>query len=221
MKLNNKKVSVSVLISVFNRKAKILRAINSVLKQSFKSYEIIIIDDGSTDGVENILFPILKKYNFIKYLRHSNQNTAFSLNSGIQLAEGKYITFLDSDDEYEKEHLELRAKYFLKNPDVDLIHSTCKFIGKEEDLYVPDARNPHKLIHLKKCIIGATFFGLKKVFGFKGFINEYGYDYEFYIRVSQKFNVKKVDLPTYIYHRDSKDSVLTKMKEKISKENNG
>jgi glycosyltransferase involved in cell wall biosynthesis len=220
MKLNNKKVFISVIISVFNRKDKILKAINSVLNQSFKSYEIIIIDDGSTDGVEKILFPFIKKYDFIKYLRHNNRNTVFSLNSGIQLAEGKYITFLDSDDEYEKNHLELRAKYFLKNPNVDLIHTSCKFIGKEKDLYVPDARNPQKLIHLSKCIIGATFFGLKKVFGFKGFKDCYGYDYEFYLRVSNKFNVNKLDLPTYIYHRDSKDSVLTKMKEKISNENN-
>lgn len=216
MKLNDKKALISVIITVFNRKDKILRAINSVLNQSFKYFEIIIVDDGSTDGVEKILFPILKKYDFIKYLRHSNRNTSFSLNSGIRIAEGDYITFLDSDDEYEKDHLDLRILYFHRNPDIDIIHTTCKFIGSKKDMYVPDARNPKKLIHLDKCIIGATFFGKKEAFGFKGFKNCYGYDYEFYNRIKKKIKIKKLDLPTYIYHRDSKDSVLTKMKENIS-----
>lgn len=220
MKLNQSKTFVSVLITAFDRKDKILRAINSVLNQTFKYYEIIIIDDGSTDGVEKIIFPLLKKYKFIKYLRHSNRGTAFSLNSGIQIAEGKYITFLDSDDEYEINHIELRAEYFRKNPDTYLIHTTCKFICEEEDLFIPDARNPKKLIHLSKCVIGATFFGKKNVFVLKGFKNCYGYDYEFYLRAKKYFIVKKLDLPTYIYHRESKDSVLTKMKEKISNENN-
>jgi glycosyltransferase involved in cell wall biosynthesis len=216
MKLNNKKVFVSVIITVFNRKDIILRAINSVLNQTFKHFEIIIVDDGSTDGVEKILFPVLKKYDFIKYIRHSNRNTPFSLNTGIKVAEGDYITFLDSDDEYEKNHLDLRMYYFHRNPDVDLIHTTCKIIGKEKDLYIPDAQNPKKLIHLSKCIIGATFFGKKKAFGFKGFKNCYGYDYEFYLRARKIFNTKKLDYPTYIYHRESKDSVLTKMKKNIS-----
>ncbi|MFA5405033.1 MAG: glycosyltransferase family A protein [Ignavibacteria bacterium] len=221
MKLTDKKVIVSVIITVFNRKDKILRAINSVLNQTFEHFEIIIVDDGSTDRVENILFPLLKKYDNIKYLRHSNRNTAYSLNSGIQIAEGEYITFLDSDDEYEKDHLDLRTFYFHKNPDVDLIHTTCKFIGKKDDLLVPDVRDQKRLIHLNKCIIGATFFGKKKAYGFKGFKNCYGYDYEFYNRIKAKFNVKKLDIPTYIYHRESKDSVLTKMKNKMLLRNNG
>lgn len=217
MKLSNKRILVSVIITVFNRKDKILRAINSVLNQTYKRFEIIIVDDGSMDGIEKIIFPFLKKYDYIKYLRHSNRKTAYSLNSGIKIAEGEYITFLDSDDEYEKEHLNLRTYYFHRNSDVDLIHTTCKFVGKEKDLYVPDARNPKKLIHLKDCIIGATFFGKKKAFGERGFKDCYGYDFEFYNRMKKKINIKKLDMPTYIYYRDSKDSVLTKMKNKIGK----
>lgn len=214
MKLNNSIVSVSVIITAYNRKDKILRAINSVLNQTFKSFEIIIVDDGSSDGTEKILFPLLKKYGFIKYIRHCNRHTALSLNTGIQIASGKYITFLDSDDEYEKKHLEKRIKYFINNPRTKLIHTTCKFIGDKNDLLVPDARNPEKLIHLSKCIIGATFFGTKTAFGYKGFRNCYGCDYDFFIRNKKKFKIKKLDMPTYIYHRDSKDSVLTDMKKK-------
>lgn len=216
MKLSNNKVKVSVILTVFNRKSKIFRALYSALEQTYNSYEIIIVDDGSTDDVEKTLLPIIKKFDFIKYLRHSNRNTAYSLNSGIQISEGKYITFLDSDDEYEKKHIELRINYFEKNPQTDLIHTTCKLIGKEKDMLVPDARNPKKLIHLDKCIIGATFFGYKKIFSKNGFKDCYGYDYEFYNRIKKKYKVKKLDIPTYLYYRNSEDSVLNKLKAKIT-----
>jgi glycosyltransferase involved in cell wall biosynthesis len=211
---------ISIIIPVFNRKNKILRAINSVLNQSFKNRELIIVDDGSTDGLEKIIFPLFKKNIQFKYIKHSNRGTALSLNAGIKLAEGIFITFLDSDDEYEKNHLEHRIKYFTKNKNIDIIHSNCKFVGSEEDMYVPDARNTNKLIHLKNCIIGATFFGKAEIFRtLNGFKNVYSYDSEFYKRAKRKFIIDKIDCPTYIYYRDSKDSVLTKMKNKIKKPN--
>ena len=214
--MNIKTPIVSIILPVYNRKKKINRAIKSVLNQTFKEWELIIVDDGSTDGLESILFPLLKKYPCFKYLRHSNRNTALSLNAGIKISECKFITFIDSDDEYEKEHLKLRLDFFKKNKSVDLVHSNCKFIGSEKDLLVPDARNKNKLIHLNKCIIGATFFGKREVFiELNGFKNVYSYDSEFYKRAIKVFNVRKLDAPTYIYYRNSGDSVLTKMKSKI------
>lgn len=213
-KKNN--ISISVILPVYNRKNKITKAIESVLKQTFKDFELILIDDGSTDSTEKNIFPFLKKYSQVKYLRHSNRGTALSLNAGIKISEGKYITFLDSDDEYKKEHLKIRFDFFEANKKADLIHSNCTLIGNEEDMYVPDARNTKKLIHLNDCIIGATFFGKREVFEeLNGFKNIYSYDFEYYNRVRKKFNVIKLDSPTYIYYRDSKDSVLTSMKKKI------
>jgi len=212
----NKSPEISVILPTFNRRKKILRAIGSVINQSYKNYELIIVDDGSTDNTYRIISPLLNNSSCIKYLFHSNRGTANSLNAGIKLAEGKYITFIDSDDEYEKEHLKLRISYFSKNKRVDLIHSTCRFIGSESDMYVPDARNTKRLIHLKDCIIGATFFGRKEVFtALKGFKNVYSYDSDFHKRASRIFNVQKIDWPTYIYYRNSKDSVLTSLKNKI------
>jgi glycosyltransferase involved in cell wall biosynthesis len=211
--MDKKEIIVSIIIPVFNRKNKIKKVISSIFKQTNKNWELIIIDDGSTDGIEKILFPIFKKYPKFKYIRHSNRNTALSLNAGIKISEGKFITFLDSDDEYKKEHLKLRVDFFNKNKNVDLIHSNCILIGREEDMLVPDALNKKRLIHLSKCIIGATFFGKREVFEkLKGFKDVYSYDYEFYRRAKKHFNVVKLDAPTYIYYRNSKDSVLTKMK---------
>ena len=216
MDTNISKYKVSIILTVYNRKKKLIRAIKSVLKQTYKNYELIIIDDGSTDAVENILFPVIKKHDNIKYLRHSNRKTVLSLNTGLKLAEGKFITFLDSDDEYEPEHIEKRVDFFKKKKNADLIHSPALLKGNENNFYVIDARNKNKLIHLNDCIIGATFFGKKEVFlKLGGFRKIYSYDSDFYRRAKKKFRIEEIKIPTYIYHRDSKDSLLTTMKNKI------
>ncbi len=205
--------SVSVVITVFNRRKKLMRALDSVIAQTYTNYEIIIIDDGSEDKPENLLFPVLKKYAFIKYLRHSNRLPVRSLNTGLRLTSGRFITFLDSDDEYKPDHLNLRINFMQRNKSVDLIHSPAVLVGNEKDFYVPDARNRKKLIHLDKCVIGATFFGKSKVFKtLEGFKNVYSYDSEFFKRASALFNVRKFDCLSYIYYRDSKDSILTLLK---------
>jgi len=87
-------------------------------------------------------------------------------------------------------------------------------IGEEKDLFVPDARDTSKLVHLKDCVIGGTFFGKRKVFvELNGFKNIYSHDFDFFNRANEKFTVLKYDLPTYVYHRDNSESVINKMKE--------
>lgn len=208
---------VSVIIPLYNRHKYITSAIDSVLMQTYKNFEIIVVDDGSTDNVEKILFPILKSHINIQYIRQSNSGPASALNKGIRLASGKYITFLDSDDKYKKDHLKKRINYFINNPKTDLTYSTAEIIGKEEDMYVPDARDKKKLIHLNDCIIGGTFFGKNDVFlKLNGFKNIYAYDYDFFNRAKKKFKVVKLEMPTYIYNRNTPDSLLTNLKKKQS-----
>lgn len=216
MQINLIKPEISIIVTVYNRKHTFYRALDSILNQSYQNFEIIIVDDGSTDNFQNILFEYLKYDYRIKYIAHSNRKTALSLNTGIKLADGKFITFLDSDDEYQKEHLYERIKYFRKNTLTDLIHSSAKFIGKDEDMLVPDARNPKKLIHLNDCVIGATLFGKRDVFiKLSGFKNKYSYDSDFIKRASRQFNIKKFEMNTYIYYRNSKDSILTNLKKSL------
>ena len=207
------KYKASIIITTFNRRKKVLNALDSVFKQSYKNFEIIMIDDGSDDNTEKDLVNLMKSNQNFKYLKHSNRGTALSLNSGIQLSTGKFITFLDSDDLYEPEHIEKRIEYFEKHPNVDVIYTSAKIIGNDNDMYVPDARNSKKLIHISKCVIGATIFGKSNVFkSLGGFQNIYAYDYDFIKRAKQKFVVKRVNMPTYLYYRNSHDSILTRYK---------
>ena len=211
------KMDISVIISVFNRKKLLIRALDSVFNQSVKNIEIIIIDDGSTDNVEKLLFPVINKYNNIIYCRQVNQGTPSALNLGIRLSKAEYITFLDSDDEYGKNHLAIRKRFLQKNKKIDLLFSNAKVIGTEQDYWVPDARNKNKLIHLNDCIIGSTFFGRRVVFEkLNGFRDKYAHDYDFFKRAVNNYNVLKIDSPTYIYHRETKNSVINNLKSEMS-----
>lgn len=85
----------SVIIPVYNRAHLIRATIDSVLAQDFKFYEIITVDDGSTDGSGDV---IQKYCDQVIYVRHENQGEGAARNSGIQIARGEYLAFLDSDD---------------------------------------------------------------------------------------------------------------------------
>ncbi|MCE1164049.1 MAG: glycosyltransferase [Bacteroidetes bacterium] len=206
---------ISIVITYYNRKKLLLRAIDSVLNQSYQDFELIIVDDGSSDDAYKEIFRLINIDYRIKYARHSNRKTQLSLNAGIRMSSGKFITFLDSDDEFAKNHLSTRISFFKKNKHTDLIYSNAALIGKEDDMWVPDAKNQNKLIHLDDCIIGATLFGKEHVFRqLGGFRNVYSHDSDFVKRAEKKFKVEKFISPTYIYHRESHDSILTNLKKK-------
>ena len=216
MEIDDRKYQVSVILTLYNSRKIYRRALNSLSRQSFKDFELVIVDDGSNDNIESELFTQLKSNDNFKYIRHSNRKHPLSLNTGIVNSTGKYITFLDSDDEYKSDHLEERIKYFTDHSEIDLIHSSATIIGDEKDFYVPDVNDISKLVHLNDCIIGGTLFGKGNVFEeLKGFKNVYSHDSEFYNRAKKRFNVIKYDSPTYIYYRNNPDSIISKLKKEI------
>lgn len=103
---------ISVIIPTYNRQNYIAGAIESVLAQTCTDYEIIVIDDGSTDNTRHILEPYLGK---IKYIRQENAGVSTARNTGIKNASGQYIAFLDSDDRWQKQKLEVQIEFMKKN----------------------------------------------------------------------------------------------------------
>lgn len=197
---------ISVIMASFNRADLLERSISSVINQTLKEWELIIIDDGSADQTFELINKYLPNYNNIRYLKHSNRKLSLTRNAGIQCSVGGYITFLDSDDEYKPEHLRLRFDYMNSNPDVDLIHGGVEIIGNP---FVKDKYNLEKEIHLDECTIGGTFFGKRKVFDeLEGFSDiPYSEDSEFIERAEKKYNIKKINYPTYVYYRNSADGI--------------
>lgn len=203
---------VTVVLPVFNRRHLVERAINSVLAQHECNWELLIVDDGSTDGLEHIVLKKVMTDARIRYLKHANRKLAASRNIGIFAALGKYVTFLDSDDEYHSDHLYRRIKYMQENPKVDLIHGGVELIGPEQSHYVMDAFRPGEKIHLSQCIIGATLFAEKRVFvEVNGFaLVSYSAESDLISRMEDHYCIHRISLPTYRYYTGLEDSICTK-----------
>ena len=211
-------ILISVIICTYNRGHLLKRALNSVLRQTFNDYELIVIDDGSIEDIKSIINLYSKQFQDLKYFRHQHKGTSFSRNKGISIAQGSYITFLDSDDEYKEHHLKEMVSFIKKIPDIDFIHSFPEIIGTEDDMWLVSAADQSKLIHVNDCVYGGTFFAKKEVFvqmnGFKDV--PYGEDYDFFTRLNSnsKFKIQKSSKKTYVYHRNVDDSVCNAMKRK-------
>ncbi len=206
--LNNNKIPFfSVIICTFNRKNIISHSINSLLKQSFQDWEAIIVDDGSKDNTFELISEYCNQDSRIRYMYHSNRGVGSSKNAGIIASNGIYITFLDSDDTYKNNHLEIRRSALISNQNIDLLHGGVNIIGNE---YVPDVDNPNKQIHLSECAIGGTFFFKKKsALEVGGFPNQrFGDDSIFYRKfVDAGKIIGKIENETYIYNRTTEDSL--------------
>ena len=113
-----KKPLVTVIIAVYNCEKYLAQAIESVLAQTYKAIEIIIIDDGSTDGSAEVAKSFLPQ---IKYYFQENSGLAAALNQGISLSQGKLIAFLDSDDLWVADKLTYQMRVFASNPDLEAV----------------------------------------------------------------------------------------------------
>lgn len=111
--------TISVVIPTYNRRELIIEAINSVLEQEPKNFEIIVVDDGSSDGtpkyLESLNLPI-------KIVRKDNGGVSSARNAGIKQAQGKYIAFLDSDDLWLPGILKAQADFLEDNPTIPLVY---------------------------------------------------------------------------------------------------
>jgi glycosyltransferase involved in cell wall biosynthesis len=199
-------------MSVYNTDFDIIkRAIDSVLNQTYSDFELIIIDDGSNNNTQELLLNYcLRHENKITYLRHANCGQSESINDGVKISKGEYITMIDADDEYEPNHL---SSCLHEIKEMDLIASTTQtIVDEEQDYYVPDRNNHNLLIHVDECILFATLFGKKKVFIDVPFQKNYAADAKFYELASAKYLVNKVNLRTYIYYRNNPNSLVSNMK---------
>lgn len=105
---------VSVIIPTYNRERFVVKALDSVLIQSFQDYEIIVIDDGSTDGTRKALEAYSNK---IRYVYQKNSGVSSARNSGIKKAQGVWVAFLDSDDEWTKDYLSTQVAQIEEFPE--------------------------------------------------------------------------------------------------------
>jgi glycosyltransferase involved in cell wall biosynthesis len=197
----------SVVITTYNRAHLLIRALQSLLSQTENDWEAIIIDDGSKDNTEQQILPLLKEFQKINYFKQRSSGAVVAKNTGISFTTGQYITFLDSDDEYQPNHLYSRKKILLENNQVDFLHGGTRIIGNP---YVPDRNNYRRQVHLNECAIGGTFFIKKSLMSQLKSFREIplGSDADFLERCKLSgANISTTGIPTYIYHREHPNSI--------------
>ncbi|MCD6400322.1 MAG: glycosyltransferase [Anaerolineales bacterium] len=208
--MSEKCPTVSVIIPSYNREHQVGRAIQSVLDQTYKDFEIIVIDDGSIDNTEKVV----KSFNDerVKYIRQgSNGGAAAARNTGIKIAQGEYIAFQDSDDEWFPEKLEKQMKVFEDaSPEVGVVYTGMWKINREKRKYwytprikpedgivYEEALNRVRGIGLVAAVIKRECFNKVGVFdeSLPRFI-----DLEFFIRLSQYYLFQHIDEPLVNYY---------------------
>ncbi|MBU2949614.1 glycosyltransferase [Tamlana agarivorans] len=121
---------VTVITPMHDSEAYISESINSVLNQSYKNWELILIDDYSQDKTLKIIQPFLETYSNIKLLKNTvNSGAAISRNKGIEAAQGDYISFLDADDLWKPNKLEVQI-HFMKTENCAVSFSSYEFIDE-------------------------------------------------------------------------------------------
>lgn len=205
----------SVVLTTYNRATLLKRALDSLVNQTEPDWEAIIIDDGSTDNTSLLIQPYLENGCSIQYIYQENAGYAMAKNSGIFLSKGKFITFLDSDDEYSPTHLETRRAILINHPETEFLYGGVKVIGSQ---LVPDRFDYNKMIPLSECVIGGTFFIKRQVaISLNGFVDEpMGSDADFFERINNTpAIIRESDIPTYLYHRDNENSITNNFMKRI------
>lgn len=195
---------ISIILPTYNRKHCIKRAIDSVLNQTYKDFELIIVDDGSTDGTEEYIASMQELK--IRYIYNTkNVGTSEARNIGIRAANGEYIAFQDSDTVWVENKLEKQVTYMNSlDSRVGMIYSPYKRIYPEYSIVYPSLDVPiaekngdilrflleHPLVDTPTMMIRKNV--LSEVGGFNSEMKALE-DYELSIRIASKYHVNIID----------------------------
>jgi len=183
---------VSVVIATYNREKYIKRAIESVLNQTYKNIEVIIIDDSSADKTKNIISELNQKHTGIIYIKNKNRiGFIKSLNKGIETAKGKYIARIDDDDFWcDPQKLEKQVNFLEKNQDYILVGGRYILIdetGQKVQRFLPETDEEIRKAILFACPFPHSAIVFRKdSWGKIGGYNEcYSEDWDFELRLGK------------------------------------
>ncbi len=215
----------SVIMPVYNKEKYVTRAVKSVLSQNFEDFELIIIDDGSTDGSISEIRKIKDKRIRIYSLKR-NRGASYARNAGIKKAKGDYITFLDADDEYLNGFLKNIYAVTRKYKEIKFFAAAykkvlsskkteIKSLGKKNDFIVKNflqaVSKNNFFVHISSVAVHKSVFKKTGLFGtaaisrFK--TNAYGEDFDMWLRIASKFKLCYSNKPGSIYYKNTGSNI--------------
>ena len=195
---------ISIIVSIYNSDKTLSKMIDSVLSQTYQDFELILINDGSSDNSFNIMKDYLEKDNRIILIDKENSGLTKSLNIGLKRVNGKYISRIDADDIWKKDKLEKQIKFLETNNHYALVGTAYDEIDKEGKIMYLKQRTPllttndniiNNIVKFNPFFHSSVLFR-KEVLGTIGFYNEefkYTQDYEFWVRIMSKLKVANLD----------------------------
>ncbi len=212
---------VSVIIPTFNRAHIICDSIDSILRQTYKDFEIVVVDDGSTDDTEHVLAAYGDK---IQYIKVSHVGSSEARNIALRQVDGEYVAFLDSDDLWYPEKLEKQMALIESDSRIGIVHSFSEIIDNQGSTldketgerlnfhYSALKRGYHYSAMARQCILWPSTIVVRKAcfdeFGLFDPRVEAMEDWDFYLRVALKYEFKIVpEILTQFRFHDSRRSL--------------
>jgi glycosyltransferase involved in cell wall biosynthesis len=215
--LENQKVIeplVSVFIPVYNAEGYIEDAIDSVLNQTYQNFEIIVLNDGSTDQTQHILKELAKKDERIKiYKNEQNLGLTLTRNKGINLCKGEYIALLDADDLMVKQRIEKQIDFLKTNPDYDAVSSWMQIFdqyGLKQIIRYRETMNDYKSVSIFYSPIShAAALFKSSVIQKLGYRTPFKFaeDYDMWFRFLMHYKVAVIPEVLYLYRNHEAQTI--------------
>jgi glycosyltransferase involved in cell wall biosynthesis len=205
-------MKISVIIPTFNRLDLLKRAIESVLNQSIKPYDIIVVDDGSTDDTSEM---IQQKYKSINLIQQKNSGVSAARNNGIKNAQGDWIALLDSDDEWGKNKLEEQVNNLTDNPKYEFCHTNEIWIRNGIRVNQKKRHKKYGGFIFDKCLDICRISPSSVLFN-KNILNHVGWfdeklpvceDYDLWLRITADYEILFIDKPLIVKYGGHNDQL--------------
>lgn len=185
----------SIIIPTYNRAKLIEKTINTILSQNLKDFEIIIVDDGSTDNTNEIIENAYKNEPKVTYYKKENAERAAARNFGTQKAKGNYVLWFDSDDIMYSNHLKKANEYIIKNNSPEVLALSFDYLNTENEIVRKDilSNNLNSLIYKGNYLSCDAVF-VRKDIALKNPFNEdrdlsASEDYELWLRLASQYKI--------------------------------
>ena len=208
---------VSIVLPTYNGSEFIRDSINSVINQTYKNWELIIVNDCSTDNTAEIITEYSKRdHRILSITNEKNLKVSASLNNGFKKANGKYYTWISDDNMFKENAIEVMVNYLNSHKNIDFVSCIFDYINEDKTFNSVFRENRKRsVVQLASaCNIGACFMYTKNI---AEKVGEYdtgifcGEDYDYWCRVAIEGNIAYIDDNLYLYRKNSQSLTSTKL----------